>query len=82
MNFWIKNSSGERAASLTLVVSAFSVGMCHMIASIFVNPFGVAITEFSASEAMMILGPLLGLYFGRRHTSSKETIELTKPPKD
>jgi hypothetical protein len=72
MNFWIKNTKGEKSASLTLVVVAFSVMMLHMIASIFVNPFGIAIAPFQAAEAMMVLGPLLGLYWGRRNTDAKE----------
>lgn len=72
MNFWIKNTKGEKSASLTLVVVAFSVIMLHMIASIFVNPFGIAITPFQAAEAMLVLTPLLGLYWGRRNTDVKE----------
>lgn len=72
MNFWIKNTKGEKSASLTLVVVAFSVIMLHMVASIFVNPFGIAIAPFKAAESMLVLAPLLGLYFGRRHTDIKE----------
>jgi len=72
MNIWIKNTKDEKSASLTLVVVAFSVIMLHMVASIFVNPFGIAIAPFEAAEAMMVLAPLLGLYWGRRSTEVKE----------
>ena len=72
MNLWIKNTKGEKSASLTLVVVAFTVIMLHMTISIFVNPFGLTIHPFNASEAMLVLAPLLGLYFGRRHTDVKE----------
>lgn len=72
MNFWIKNTKGERSASLTLVITAFVVIMLHMVISIFVNPFGIAIAPFQASEAMIVLGPLLGLYWGRRNTDVKD----------
>lgn len=48
-----------------------------MIASIFVNPFGITILPFDAAQAMIILGPLLGLYWGRRNTDVKDKeIEL------
>jgi len=50
----------------------FSVIILHMVASIFVNPFGIAIVPFEAAEAMIILGPLLGLYWGRRNTDVKD----------
>jgi hypothetical protein len=66
--FWVKNTNGEPSASLTLVLVAFSVVILHMTAAVFVNPFGLAIAPFVASDAMMVLTPLLGLYFGRRYT--------------
>ena len=70
--FWIKNTKNEKSASLTLVVITFAVVIVHMIASIFVNPFGLTILPFDAAQAMIILGPLLGLYFGRRYTDVKD----------
>jgi len=77
MNIWIRNTKGEKSASLTLVVVAFTAIMLHMILSIFVNPFGIVITPFKAAEAMLVLTPLLGLYWGRRNTDTKEKeIEL------
>lgn len=72
MSHWIRNTKNEPSASLTLVVVCFTVVMLHMVTSIFINPFGIAIAPFKAAEAMIILGPLLGLYFGRRHTESKD----------
>lgn len=71
---WIKNTDGKESASLTMVLIAFFIVMLHMVASIFVNPFGIAIAPFDASGSMMVLSPLLGLYFGRRHTDSKEKL--------
>lgn len=72
MSNWIKNSRGEPSASLTLVAVAFSVIMLHMIASIFAGPLGIVVPPFAASEAMMVLGPLLATYWGRRNTEVKE----------
>lgn len=70
---WIKNTQGKPSASLTFVTVTFAIVMLHMLVSIFVNPFGLAINPFNASEAMIVLSPLLALYFGRRHTDLKET---------
>jgi hypothetical protein len=72
MNFWIRNTRSEKSASLTLVIVAFSVIMLHMLLSIFVSPLGIAITPFQAAESMLVLTPLLGLYWGRRNTDAKE----------
>jgi hypothetical protein len=71
--YWLKNTKGEPSASLTLIVVAFTLIMLHMALSIFVKPFGLDINPFDAGEAMMILTPLLGLYWGRRNTDVKET---------
>lgn len=71
MNIWIKNTKGEKSASLTLVMVAFVIVMFWMVVSIFINPFGFEVMPFDASEAMMVLTPLLGLYWGRRNTDVK-----------
>ncbi len=77
-NLWIKNKSGEQSSTLTFVTVAFSITMIHMVLSIFVNPFGIQITPFNASESMIILSPLLATYWGRRHTESSEKKEEIK----
>ena len=74
MNFWIKNTEGKPSASLTLVMVAFTVVMAWMVVSIFVNPFGIQTVPFNASDAMIVLTPLLGLYFGRRHTEKNSLV--------
>jgi hypothetical protein len=76
MTHWIKNTKGEPSASLTLVIVAFTVVMLWMVASIFITPW-VAIMPFNASEAMLVLTPLLGLYWGRRRTDVDERSKLT-----
>lgn len=72
-SYWIRNTKGEPSASLTLIMVAFTLVMLHMMLSIFVKPFGLEISPFSATDAMVILTPLLGLYWGRRSTDVKET---------
>lgn len=81
MNLWIKNTRGEPSASLTFVSVAFLVIVAHMILSIFVNPFGLAIVPFNASEAMMVLSPLLATYWGRRKTDVDERTTTTSSKK-
>ena len=76
--FWIKNTCGKSSASLTMIMVAFTVVMVHMTLGMFVNPFGLAITPFNAAEAMMVLSPLLMLYFGRRNTDAKEQENILK----
>lgn len=78
MNIWIKNTKGEKSASLTLVISVFVIILFWMVASIFISPFGITVLPFNAAEAMMVLTPLLGLYWGRRNTDVKSD----KPPLD
>jgi hypothetical protein len=78
MNIWLKNSKGEPSASLTFVSIAFFVIMLWLTLSIFSKIGHIQIREFSGSEAMSILGPLLATYFGRRFTDSKQVLEA--PP--
>jgi hypothetical protein len=78
MKLWIKNTRGEPSASLTFVSVAFAVIVVHMILSMFVNPFGIAIVPFNASEAMMVLSPLLATYWGRRKTDVDEKVVNSK----
>jgi hypothetical protein len=68
---WIKNTKGEPSASLTLVIITFTVVMLWLVLSIFTTPFGLTIAPFNASEAMMVLSPLLLNYWGRRNTDAK-----------
>lgn len=65
--YWIKNTKGEPSASLTLAFTTWVVVMLWMVSSIYLTGW-IAITPFEASEAMIVLTPLLGLYWGRRKT--------------
>jgi hypothetical protein len=72
-NYWLKTAAGGKpSASLTLVMVTYTVVMLWLLLSIFVNPFGLTIAPFNASEAMLVLSPILMLYFGRRQTDVKE----------
>lgn len=76
--YWVKNTKNEPSASLTFLFVAFIVVMVWMTLSIFVNPFGIQTKPFDASEAMIVLTPLLATYFGRRYTDST-TAGLSEP---
>ena len=69
---WLKNTKGEPSASLSMAVITFSVILVHYILWVVGAALGLIIPPFDASNAMMFLGPMLGLYWGRRSTSVKE----------
>jgi len=71
---WMHNTKGEPSTSLTFATVGFVVVMAWMVAHIFAGPLGLTIAAFDAGEAMIVLTPLLGLYFGRRYT------DTTNPP--
>lgn len=73
---WIRNSRGQKSASLTLAVIAFVVTTVWLALSIVGTVGGIAVTPFDSTVAMAYLAPCLALYFSRRHTKSKE--ELAK----
>lgn len=72
---WIKNTSGQKSASLTFVSIAFGVVTLWLLVSIFSKIGHVEIREFDAAAAMGYLTPLLALYGGRRYTDGKFTSE-------
>jgi len=78
MSYWIKNTKGEPSASLTLVMVSFTVIILWMTLSIFVNPFGIQTVPFNATEAMIVLSPLLATYFGRRYTEQQQELPQNK----
>lgn len=66
MNLWIKNTSGQPSASLTLSVVAFCLtALWYLLGGILELP---RVRAFDAGDAMAFLGPLLALYWGRRHS--------------
>lgn len=70
MEFWLKNTAGQKSASLTFVTIAFLVVTLWLLVSI-INI--THIRPFDAGAAMQYLVPLLMLYFGRRYSDSKTT---------
>lgn len=72
---WIKNTSGQKSASLTFVSIAFGIVTLWLLLSVFSKIGHIEIREFDAGSAMAYLTPLLALYFGRRWTDGKNTLD-------
>jgi hypothetical protein len=75
MELWVKNTSGQKSASLTFVVVGFVVVTLWLLASIVSKVGHIEIREFDSAGAMGYLTPLLALYFGRRWTDGKNTLD-------
>lgn len=73
---WIKNTSGQKSASLTFVCVAFTVVTLWLVVSIISKIGHIEIRQFDAAGAMAYLTPLLALYFGRRWTDGKSTLDM------
>ena len=70
--YWIRTAdTGKPSSTLTLVIVTWAVVMLWLVASIFAPMFGLSILTFNASEAMLVLSPILLNYYGRRHTDAK-----------
>ena len=81
---FLKNSSGQKSASFTMMIVAFSVVTLWLLVSIVAKIGHLEIRPFSGSEAMSYLTPILLLYYGRRQSelsadnSSKEVDSVAK----
>jgi drug/metabolite transporter (DMT)-like permease len=75
MALWLKNTSGQASASLTFATIGFCVVTLWLLVSIVAKLGHTEIRPFSGSEAMAYLTPLLALYFGRRWTDVKSTLD-------
>jgi hypothetical protein len=69
---WIRTADGGKpSSSLTMAIVSWAVVMIWLVAHIFAPMVGLPMSPFNASEAMILLVPILGLYFGRRQTDLK-----------
>ena len=76
-NRWmIKNSAGEKSASLTILIIAVSVAFLKLLLGglvLKVGGFELGLKEQSASELGLFVAPFITLYFGRRWTDYKKS---------
>jgi drug/metabolite transporter (DMT)-like permease len=76
MELWVKNTSGQKSASLTFVCVGFSVVTLWLVVSIVSKIGHFDIRPFDGSAAMGYLTPLLALYFGRRWTDGSKILDI------
>ena len=72
---WIKNTSGQKSASLTFLIIGFIVVTLWLVVSIVAKVGHVEIREFDGGQAMSYLTPFLALYFGRRWTDGQKILD-------
>lgn len=75
----LKNSDGKKSASFTMMITGFIVVTLWLLVSIVQKIGNIQIRQFSSTEAMAYLSPLLLLYFGRRYTDANTTGSNTTP---
>lgn len=76
----LKNSSGQKSASFTMMIVAFAVVTLWLLVSIVAKIGHIEIRQFSGSEAMAYLTPILALYWGRRWQEGQTAAEETETP--
>lgn len=76
MSLWFKNTQGDRSASLTFATIGFIVVTLWLLVSILSKIGHIEIRQFDSATAMGYLAPLLALYFGRRWTDEKNSLDV------
>lgn len=68
----LKNTDGEKSVSFTMMVVAFTVVTLWLLVSVIAKIGHIEIRQFSGTEAMAYLGPILALYWGRKGQTQKK----------
>ncbi len=85
---WLKRTDGLKSSSFTFVVIGFTIVSLWLLLSVFTKVFGLEIREFSGTEAMAYLSPLLAYAWGRKWQEDKvlagggsevETVKVRSP---
>lgn len=74
-NMWIKNSAGDRSATVTLMWIAFLVTTVAYILSMFEGFGGIKFRPFDVGATSTYFIPILTLYGGRRWTKARYKVE-------
>lgn len=72
--FWVRDASGHRSVSVTLLVVSFFVTTVAFVLSIFEKMGPLAIRPFDVAACSTYMVPILTLYFSRRWTDAKHGI--------
>jgi hypothetical protein len=72
--FWVRDASGHRSVSVTLLVVSFFVTTLAFVLSIFSKIGPVEIRPFDVAACSTYMVPILTLYFSRRWTDARHGI--------
>ena len=78
----LTNSAGNKSASFTMMIVAFTVVTLWLLVSIVAKIGNLEIRPFSGSEAMSYLTPIIALYWGRRWAEDKAAQSPATPTED
>lgn len=70
----LKNSGGKKSVSFTFAVVAFIATTLWLVLSIVHQVGPVQFRAFDGAAAMAYLGPILALYWGRRHDDKTKSL--------
>jgi hypothetical protein len=72
MNFWMKNTDGERDAILTMAFIGFIVVLIKVLLSgVVIGGKDLSLGSIDAATIGAVLAPTLGAYVARRYTDRK-----------
>lgn len=69
----LQNSSNKQSASFTFLFLAFNAVMLWFLLYIFSGILHINVPEFSGSDSMLLLSPLLTLYFVNKNAIKEKT---------
>lgn len=68
--YFLKDTKGEKSLTTTLVIVSFFLTSMAYVLSIVEHIGPVAIRPFDIGACGVFFGPILALYFGRKHTDA------------
>lgn len=71
---WLRNDAGRKSVTVTLVTIAFLVTTFAYVLSIVGSIGLVVFRPFDVAACAAYLTPILALYFGRKHSDSKNGV--------
>jgi hypothetical protein len=63
---WIKDTKGEKSATLTITVATVGIALLKLLLS-GMEIKGISFGDFSGTDFAAVVTPVFGLYWGRRN---------------
>lgn len=76
--FWMRDSSGHRSVSVTLLIVSFIVTTVAFVLSIFEKIGPLSIRSFDVAACSSYFIPVLTLYFSRKWTDAKTGLQAMR----